>query len=122
MIDEFTRECLVLKVARSVTSEDVIDTLAELFLMRGVPRHIRSDNGPEFVANELRRWLEKLRIEALWHAPISLNDEKKTANVADCVMSGLHTTLDGLQAVQKAKTARIFGVSPSKYRDFTLFA
>ena len=46
--DEYTRECLCLKVARSITSEDVIDTLAELFAMRGVPEHIRSDNGPEF--------------------------------------------------------------------------
>ena len=50
LIDEFTRECLTLKVARSITSEDVIDTLAELFSMRGVPKCIRSDNGPEFIA------------------------------------------------------------------------
>ena len=69
IIDEYTRECLVLKVARSITSEDVIDTLAELFAMRGVPRCIRSDNGPEFVANKLQRWLRKLRIEALYIEP-----------------------------------------------------
>ena len=69
IVDEYTRECLVLKVAWSITSEDVIDTLAELFAMRGVPRHIRSDNGPEFVANELQRWLRKLRIEALYIEP-----------------------------------------------------
>ena len=50
IVDEFTRECLTLKVARSITSEDVIDALAELFAMRGAPQHIRSDNGPEFVA------------------------------------------------------------------------
>ncbi|MAT70410.1 MAG: IS3 family transposase, partial [Planctomycetaceae bacterium] len=50
IVDEYTRECLTPKVARSITSEDVIDTLAELFAMRGVPRNIRSDNGPEFVA------------------------------------------------------------------------
>ncbi len=50
IVDEYTRECLALKVDRSITSEDVIDTLAELFAMRGVPKCIRSDNGPEFIA------------------------------------------------------------------------
>ena len=57
IVDEYTRECLALKVDRSITSEDVIDTLAELFAMRGVPRHIRSDNGPEFIARAIQRWL-----------------------------------------------------------------
>ena len=54
VIDEFTRECLTLKADRGITSNDVVDALAELFAMRGVPNHIRSDNGPEFTANELR--------------------------------------------------------------------
>jgi len=49
IVDEYTRECVALKVDRSITSEDVIDTLADLFATRGVPRCIRSDNGPEFV-------------------------------------------------------------------------
>ena len=65
IVDEFTRECLALKVSRSITSEDVIDTLAELFAMYGVPRHIRSDNGPEFVAKSLRGWLERIGVGAL---------------------------------------------------------
>lgn len=69
IIDEFTRECLALKVARSITSEDVLDTLAELFAMRGVPGAIRSDNGPEFIAQALRDWLARLRIETLYIAP-----------------------------------------------------
>jgi len=55
IVDEYTRECLALKVARSITSEDVIDTLAELFAMRGVPKYIRSDNGPEFVCKAIQR-------------------------------------------------------------------
>ena len=67
--DEFTRESLALKVDRSITSEDVIDTLAELFAMRGVPCHIRSDNGPEFVAKAIQRWLGQLEIEALYIEP-----------------------------------------------------
>lgn len=69
IVDEYTRECLALKVARSITSEDVIDTLAELFAMRGVPRCIRSDNGPEFVAQAIGEWLSQLQIEALYIAP-----------------------------------------------------
>jgi putative transposase len=69
IVDEYTRECLALKVDRSITSEDVIDTLAELFAMRGVPRHIRSDNGPEFIAQAIRRWLGQVGVEALYVEP-----------------------------------------------------
>ena len=69
VVDEFTRECLALKVARGVTSEDVIDTLAELFSMRGVPRVIRSDNGPEFVAKGIRAWLAKVGVGTLYIEP-----------------------------------------------------
>ena len=69
LIDEFTRECLVLKVDRSVTAEDLIDTLAEQFAMRSVPRAIRSDNGPEFAANALKSWLAKLGLEPLYIEP-----------------------------------------------------
>ena len=69
IVDEFTRECLALKVDRSITSEDVIDTLAELFAMRGVPKIIRSDNGPELTAHALRRWLEKLEVYASYIEP-----------------------------------------------------
>jgi len=69
IVDEHTRECLALKVDRSITSEDVIDTLAELFAMRGVPKCIRSDNGPEFVAKAIRRWLAQVDVEALYIEP-----------------------------------------------------
>ena len=68
IVDEHTRECLALKVGRSITSEDVIDTLAELFAMRGVPQHIRSDNGPEFIAQAIRRWLGQVGVETLYIA------------------------------------------------------
>lgn len=69
IIDEHTRESLALKTSRSITCEDVIDTLAELFAMRGVPRHIRSDNGPEFVAKAIRSWLAQVSVEALYIEP-----------------------------------------------------
>jgi transposase InsO family protein len=69
IVDEYTRECLALKVARGITSEDVIDTLAELFAMRGVPKQIRSDNGPEFVSKAIQRWLKRVEVETLYVEP-----------------------------------------------------
>jgi putative transposase len=69
IVDEYTRECLALKVARGITSEEVIDTLAELFAIRGVPQHIRSDNGPEFIAQAIQRWMKQVEIETLYIEP-----------------------------------------------------
>lgn len=69
IVDEYTRECLALKVDRSITSEDVIDTLAELFAIRGVPKHVRSDNGPEFVAQAIQQWMKQVEIETLYIEP-----------------------------------------------------
>lgn len=69
IVDEYTRENLALKVDRNITSEDVMDTLAELFAMRGVPKQIRSDNGPEFVAKALQRWLDSVGVGTLYIEP-----------------------------------------------------
>ena len=69
IVDEFTRECLTLRADRSITSEDVIDTLAELFALRGGPRSIRSDNGPEFIASNILRWLKLVDVETLYIEP-----------------------------------------------------
>jgi len=66
ILDEFTRECLAMLVSRSITSQDVIDQLFQLFVLRGVPEHIRSDNGPEFTASEIRRWLAHLGVKTLY--------------------------------------------------------
>ena len=66
IIDEYTRECLVMLVRRRITSQDVIDQLYELFLFRGVPEHIRSDNGPEFTAKVIRKWLNSLGVKTLF--------------------------------------------------------
>ena len=57
VIDEYTRECLAIFVARQITSDDVLAQLADLFVARGVPDHLRSDNGPEFIAQALKEWL-----------------------------------------------------------------
>ena len=67
--DEFTRESLVLEVARSMKATDVLDVLAELIAVRGAPRHIRSDNGPEFIAREIRRFLGHAGVETLYIEP-----------------------------------------------------
>jgi putative transposase len=57
VLDEFNRECLAIRVKRKLNSMDVIDVLTDLFILRGVPAHIRSDNGPEFVARSVRDWI-----------------------------------------------------------------
>ena len=58
VIDEHTRECLAIRVRRKLCAVDVIDELTDLFVLRGVPGFIRSDNGPEFVAQSVRDWIE----------------------------------------------------------------
>jgi putative transposase len=57
LIDEFTHECLAIRVDRKLKSTDVIDVLSDQFILRGVPEHIRSDNGPEFVAKAVQDWI-----------------------------------------------------------------
>ena len=57
LIDEYTHECLIIRVERKLKSTDVIDVLSDLFVLRGVPEHIRSDNGPEFVAKAVQDWI-----------------------------------------------------------------
>ena len=69
VIDEFTRECLAIRVERKLNSRDVLDTLGELFLRHGPPEHIRSDNGPEFIAIALREWLGRLKVKTLFIEP-----------------------------------------------------
>ena len=69
LIDEYTRECLAIRVARRLSSYEVIETLADVMLRRGIPEHIRSDNGPEFVAKELRKWLAPVGTGTLYIEP-----------------------------------------------------
>jgi transposase InsO family protein len=69
VIDEYTRECLTLKAARSLDSEDVLEVLDDLFMRRGIPEHVRSDNGPELTAQVVRDWLETLEVKPLYIEP-----------------------------------------------------
>ena len=67
--DEFTRECLAIRVGRKLKAADVIDLLTDLFLLRGVPAHIRSDNGPEFVAKAVQDWIGAVGAKTAYIAP-----------------------------------------------------
>ena len=69
IVDEFTRECLAIDVARRLTSDDVLERLSDLFVRRGLPDHIRSDNGPEFTAQVVRDWLGKVGVTTLFIEP-----------------------------------------------------
>jgi putative transposase len=69
IIDEYTKDCLASFVARRIHSQDVILILADLFIEHGVPEHIRSDNGPEFIAKILLRWFKTLSVKPLFISP-----------------------------------------------------
>jgi putative transposase len=98
VVDEYTRECVALEVERGMTSDDVVDVLTELFTIRGVPVHIRSDNGGEFIAGAIGRLATLTGLEMLYIAPGSpwengyaesfhsrLRDELLNAEVFECV-------------------------------------
>jgi transposase InsO family protein len=69
VVDEYTRECLALEVDRRMASSEVIEVLVDLFAIRGVPGHIRSDNGPEFIARAIRGYLQRAEVQALYIEP-----------------------------------------------------
>lgn len=69
VVDEYTRECLALEVGRSLKAVDVIEAISECMKRRGAPKHIRSDNGPEFISKAIRRWLERAKVETLYVEP-----------------------------------------------------
>jgi transposase InsO family protein len=69
LIDEYSRQCLALVVDRSIKSDDVLHTLSNLFLIYGIPENIRSDNGPEFTAKTVRRWLERIGVKTAFIEP-----------------------------------------------------
>ncbi len=69
VVDEFTRECLAIRVARKLKAIDVIDVLSDLFILRGVPSHTRSDNGPEFIAQCVQDWIGAVGAKTAYIAP-----------------------------------------------------
>jgi putative transposase len=71
IVDEFTRECLAIDVARKLSGEDVLERLSDLFIRRDVPDYVRSDNGPEFTAKRAKDWLERVDVKTLFIEPAS---------------------------------------------------
>ena len=69
IVDEFTRECLTIEVARKFKGKDVVMVLTELFAIRGRPKYIRSDNGPEFAIRAVRKWLRDSAVQTLFIEP-----------------------------------------------------
>ncbi len=69
VVDEFTHECLAIRVARTLKAADVIDILSDLFILRGIPGHIRSDNGPEFIAQAVQDWIRAVGSKTAYIAP-----------------------------------------------------
>lgn len=69
VVDEYSRECLAIRVARAIRADDVLESLTELFVRHGPPEHLRSDNGPEFTAQAVRRWLERVGVKTLYIEP-----------------------------------------------------
>lgn len=69
IVDEYTHECLAIRLARRLKAVDVIDVLCDLFICRGIPSHIRSDNGPEFVAKAVQTWISAVGAKSAYIAP-----------------------------------------------------
>lgn len=69
VIDEYTRECLAIHVARTIRARDAIDVFADLMATHGCPRYVRSDNGPEMIAKRLRKWLRRLEAQPIYITP-----------------------------------------------------
>ena len=69
ILDEYSRECLAIDVARRLTSEDILERLTDLFIRRGVPDYLRSDNGAEFTAHAVRDWLQRVGVRTLYIEP-----------------------------------------------------
>jgi len=69
VVDEFTHECIKIRLARRLRAVDVIDVLSDLFILRGVPGHVRSDNGPEFIAKAVQEWIAAVGAKTAYIAP-----------------------------------------------------
>jgi putative transposase len=69
IIDEFTHECLAIRIDRKLNSTAVIDVLSDLFILRGVPEYVRSDNGPEFIARAVQDWINAVGAKTAYITP-----------------------------------------------------
>ena len=88
VIDEFTHECLAIRVARKLKAIDVIDVLSDLFILRGVPGHIRSDNGPEFIAKAVQEWISAVDGSRACRDPAPTPPGLPHSNLVECAPFG----------------------------------
>ena len=124
LLDEYTRECLAIEVQRQMNHQDVLDRLAGLFVDRGVPEYIRSDNGSEFTAQAVRDWLKAVGVRTLYIEPGSpwengyvesfngkLRDELLNVEVFGHVVGGEGVGREMAQGVQPATASQRLGLS-----------
>ena len=107
IIDEHTRECLALKVSRKIQHEDVIDVLRGLFIAHGIPEHIRSDNGPEFIAAGLQSWLDHSGVGPLYISPGSPWEN----GYAESFNSRLRDEFLGCEVFDDVQSAQVLGTA-----------
>jgi putative transposase len=117
VIDEFTHECLAICIDRKLKATDVIDVLSDLFIPRGVPGHIRSDNGPEFVAKAVRDWIAAVGARTAHIAPGSPWEngyvESFNARLRDELLDGeIFYTLKEAQIVIESRRRHYNAVRP----------
>ena len=109
MVDEFTHKSLAIRIRRRLKSIDVIDVLAELFIVRGVPGHIRSDNGPEFIAEAVQTWIAAVGSKTAYIAPGSPWEngyvESSNARLRDELLNG--------EIFYSLREAQIVGYAPA---------
>jgi len=123
VVDEYSRECLAIVTKRNLKAFDVLNALADLFLEKGLPQYIRSDNGPEFVALELRKWLTSLGVSTLFIEPGSprengyiesfngkFRDEYLAGELYDTLMKAQILTERRRLALQFNQAAQFFGL------------
>ena len=105
VIDEYTRECLAIQVARQIRSDDVVQLLADLFVLRGPPEHLRSDNGPEFCAQALREWT--------WNREVRM--VKRKHSIEQIIGKLRETEVELAQGRSVAEVCRSLGVTEQTY-------
>ena len=105
IVDEFSRECLSIDVARRLTSEDVLCRLSELFCRQGVPRYIRSDNGPEFTAKAARAWLKRVGGQTLFIEPGSETEPASVGTESQRTDTSNRSTASSLMNYSTARSS-----------------
>jgi transposase InsO family protein len=119
ILDEYGRECLAIRVKRKLNSTDVIDVLIDLFILRGVPAYIRSDNGPEFVAEAVRKWITAVGAKAVYIEPGSPWEngyiESFNARFRDELLNGERME-ETLQHEEAAQCVGLPPASPGNHR------